>query len=392
VLDRVSFKNFKSLRSVSIELSPLTVLVGPNSSGKSSMLRAIHLLSQTGISQPANPAPGGRFGVIFGGPHNPRRLASSTPPQTMALAMREAGGDELTLKIVIPPPGDESPDNLEFQVSVEGPAGPLSTTLSSAHRGVGTRSSADAILDHPRVRRFASAVYLHLDASIMCRTSTTDEEEPRMAANGEGLASTLAWMAGAKPDYLTAIAADLARVVPGVRRILTHRERIVDRVMEKVDIDGQPIWRPVDRPRIGDRFAIEFDNGIEVPADLLSEGTVLALGLLTKLREPRRPRLFLLDDIDRGLHIDAQAKLVATLRELMRQDPELQLVCSTHSNYLLNLFDPSEVRVLALDEQRATHAMALSDHPEFHKWKYGTQTGELWAALGDVWVTQQAEP
>ncbi len=392
MLDRVSFKNFKSLRSVTLELSPLTVLVGPNGSGKSSVLTAIHLLSQTGIRRPSGSLPWGRFGVTFGGPRDPRRLASSAPPLTMELAMREAGGDELTLTIVLPAPSDEQADDLEFQVTVGGPAGPLRSTTAGESRGVAARSGAEAMLDDPRVRRFVSVVYLHLDASVMCRTSTTDEEEPRMAANGEGLASSLAWMAGAKPDLLTAIATDLAQVVPGVRRILTHRERIVDRVMEKVDIDGQPIWRPVDRPRIGDRFSIEFANGSEVPADLLSEGTVLALGLLTKMREPRRPRLFLLDDLDRGLHIDAQARLVAALRELMRQNPELQIVCSTHSTYLLNLFDPSEVRVLALDEHRATHAKALTAHPEFDRWKYGTQTGELWAALGDAWVTTQAEP
>lgn len=391
MLDRVSFKNFKSLRSVTLELSPLTVLVGPNGSGKSSVLTAIHLLSQTGTPRQGS-RPWGRFGVTFGGPRHPRRLASATPPLTMELAMREAGGDELTLKIHIPADGDEQAEHLEFQVHVTGPAGDLSATTSGASPGVDARSIAEATLNHPRVRRFVSVVYLHLDATIMSRTSTTDEEEPRMAANGEGLASTLAWMAGAKPDHLTAIAADLAQVVPGVRRILTHRERVVDRVMEKVDIDGQPIWRPVDRPRIGDKFSIEFDNGSEVPADLLSEGTVLALGLLTKLREPRRPRLFLLDDLDRGLHIDAQARLVAALRELMRTNPGLQIVCSTHSTYLLNLFEPSEVRVLALDERRNTHARALTAHPEFDRWKFGAQTGELWAALGDAWVTKQAEP
>ncbi len=392
MLDRVSFKNFKSLRSVSIELSPLTVLVGPNGCGKSSILAAIHLLSQTGIRRPSASLPWGRFGVTFGGPRDPRRLASSAPPLTMELTMREAAGDELTLKIVLPAQSDEQPNDLEFHVTVEGPTGSLSSTITGESRGVAARSTAEAMLDDPRIRRFVSVVYLHLDAPVMCRTSTTDEEQPRMGANGEGLASTLAWMAGAKPDHLLDIAEDLARVVPGVRRILTHRERIVDRVMEKVDIDGQPIWRPVDRPKIGDRFSIEFDDGKEVPADLLSEGTVLALGLLTKLREPRRPRLFLLDDLDRGLHIDAQAKLVEALRDLMRQDPALQIVCSTHSTYLLNLFDPSEVRVLALDEDRATHAKVLTAHPEFDKWRYGTQTGELWAALGHAWVTKQAEP
>ena len=380
MLDRVSFKNFKSLQAVTIDLSPLTVLVGPNASGKSSVLAGIHLLSQTGLT-PRKQSQWGRFGVTFDGPRSPHRLARQGAPG-LVLAMRDAGGDELTLTIQLPA---HDLGEIEFRVDVAGPRGPLHTSIPD-------RADSETVLGHPRVRHFASAVYLHLDATLMTRTSTTDAELPRMAADGEGLASTLAWLAGAKPDTLAAIATDLARVVPGVKRILTHRKRIVESVTEKIDIDGQPIWRPVTRTRTGDRFSIEFTDGSEIPADLLSEGTVLALGLLTKLREPERPRLFLLDDIDRGLHIEAQARLVAALRELMVREPDLQIVCSTHSTYLLNLFKPDEVRVLALDDARATHARPLTAHPEFDTWKYGTQTGELWAALGSAWVTTRDEP
>jgi predicted ATPase len=160
--------------------------------------------------------------------------------------------------------------------------------------------------------------------------------------------------------------------------------------MQKIDIDGQPVWRPVNESQIGDRFEIEFDDKSVIPADLLSEGTVLALGLLTTLREPRRPRLLLLDDIDRGLHLGAQAKLVQVLRAMMSVDPELQIVCTTHSPYVLDLFDPAEVRVLALDSERRAHARPLTEHPELAKWKFGTQTGELWAALGEAWVAAGA--
>jgi predicted ATPase len=207
-----------------------------------------------------------------------------------------------------------------------------------------------------------------------------------MQSDGNGLASALAWMKGAAEEELAQVTAELRQVVPGVKRIRTLRERVTSRRMEKIDIDGQPVWRPIDESQIGDRFAIEFDDSSEVPADLLSEGTVLALGLLTKLRELGRPRLFLLDDIDRGLHLGAQVKLVQALRELMKLDPELQIVCTTHSPYLLDLFDPAEVRVLALDSERRTHARPLTEHPDFDKWKFGTQTGELWAALGEDWV------
>lgn len=387
MLDRVSFKNFKSLKSVDIDLAPLTVLVGANGSGKSSVITGIHLLSQTGLRRLVEASPEGRknpwrrFDVIFGGPRDPRRLASPGRPTTLELAMREAGGDELSLAISVPEPKEDATE-LSYAVRLRGPDGAeeRSSSSDSAERDSG------ALLDHPRVRRFTSAVYLHLDASMMTRVSVVEQEEPRMAADGEGLASTLAWMAGAEPDTLAAITEELAQIVPGVRRILTRRERVTDRTIEKVEIDGQPIWRPVDRARLGDRFSVQFDDGSTIPADLLSEGTVLALGLLTKLREPNRPRLVLLDDIDRGLHIAAQAKLLATLRSLMRQQSDLQIVCTTHSTYLLNLFDAAEVRVLALDAERATRAAPLTAHPEFDKWRYGTQTGELWAALGEAWV------
>jgi energy-coupling factor transporter ATP-binding protein EcfA2 len=381
MIDRVRFESFKSLASVTLDFGPLTVLVGPNGCGKSSVLQGMELLAKV-VAEHGQPYH--RLLGIFSGLREPGRLAPERPTQ-MLFSMRETQGDDLQLRVLIPAPTENRPDNgsPRFTVSVNGPAGQIAVTAPSA---LGKRAEQTKALAHPRLTRFGSLVYLHLDASEMIKTSSTDDEEPRVGANGSGLGSALAWMAGAAPDTLTSIATDLAKAVPGVRRILTYRERITERVMEQISIDGQPVWRPVDRARMGDRFAIEFDVGGPVPADLLSEGTVLALGLLTKLHEPDRPRLVLLDDIDRGLHIDAQSKLVEVLRELMEHDPELQIVCTTHSPYLLDRFDPAEVRVLSLDANRHTQALPLTAHPEFDKWKFGVQTGELWAALGSAWV------
>ena len=42
MIQRVTIKNFRALKEVVVELRPLTVLVGPNDSGKSSFLDAIH--------------------------------------------------------------------------------------------------------------------------------------------------------------------------------------------------------------------------------------------------------------------------------------------------------------------------------------------------------------
>jgi hypothetical protein len=388
---RVHFENFKSLASLAIPLDRITALVGANGCGKSSVLQGMHLLSLTGVKSPTDRAAGepwGRFASIYGDPQTAQRLIHHGRPGTMALGTRHSDGDESR---VVYAPHDQDSYRSGFHVEVD-PEPPLRCSLpplTPAGRLSRTMESWDLIhatLEHHRVQKFASTTYLRLDAAKMVRTTIAEDEIPRIESSGSGLASALAWMKGAAEDELAQLTSDLRSVVPGVKRIKTYRERVTSRRMEKMNIDGQPIWRPVDETAIGDRFAVEFDDGFEIPSDLLSEGTVLALGLLAKLREPGRPRLFLLDDIDRGLHLGAQVKLVQVLRELMKLDPELQIVCTTHSPYLLDLFEPAEVRVLALDSERCTHARRLTEHPEFGKWKFGTQTGELWAALGEEWV------
>ena len=75
MIDRVHFENFKSLGDVTIDLAPLTALVGANGCGKSSVLQAIDLLSQTGSwSTLDSTYTTGRFAKIFAGLRDPSRL------------------------------------------------------------------------------------------------------------------------------------------------------------------------------------------------------------------------------------------------------------------------------------------------------------------------------
>jgi hypothetical protein len=353
----------------------------------------MELVSQAGVPQSRETKHAHhRFATIFSGPLAAGRLASPGRPTTMTFSLREQGGDELTVNALVPKPkagGERTDLDAEgYEVLLEGPAGSLSAVFPPP---TGKDGVARDLMADPRLLRFASAVYLHLEANEMTGTSFLEEEQPRMASDGAFLASTLAWMKGAAEEELDQLTKELARIVPGVKRIRTLRERVTERRFQKMTVDGQPIWRPKDETVLGDRFEIEFDDGTSVPADLLSEGTVLALGLLTKIHEPERPRLVLLDDIDRGLHIEAQARFVEVLRDLQKLDENLQIVCTTHSPYLLDRFEPSEVRMLALDANRQTRVLPLMEHPEFEKWKFGTQTGELWAALGDAWANQVGE-
>jgi len=74
-IHRWKLKNFKSVEDADVELAPLTILVGPNSSGKSSLLQSILLIAQAAQEGPAPWLPlngplvelGGLQDIIFAG-------------------------------------------------------------------------------------------------------------------------------------------------------------------------------------------------------------------------------------------------------------------------------------------------------------------------------------
>jgi predicted ATPase len=398
MITRAHFENFKCFRDADVDLDPLTVLVGKNGAGKTSLLHGLYLLAQA-----ATPNDVGdrkiRFGRVFRGQADAKRLVRGfgSDPMHMVLEQEATDGDVCSLQVAVnfPPSnvlelGDAKDDGTSFRLSIRSPASKEAAIVVEApsrELSASIHSGRDS-----RFAQFTSVVYLQLNPRAMSKTSISQDERPRLSRDGSGLASVLAWMKGAAEEKLNDITRDLATVVPGVKRIRTYRELVTDQDYETVAVDGQRLLKPTLKSLMGDRFEVEFANNVSVPSDLLSEGTLLALGLLTKLHDPgsQQSQLILLDDAERGLHLEAQHRLVEVVRKLMTLHEGLQVVFTTHSPYLLSEIAPSEVRVLALDEQRCAHIRKLTEHPDFEKWRYGTQTGELWAALGESWVTEES--
>jgi predicted ATP-dependent endonuclease of OLD family len=96
--------------------------------------------------------------------------------------------------------------------------------------------------------------------------------------------------------------------------------------------------------------------------------------------------LLLLDDIDRGLHPRAQRALVTLLHTIQQSRPDLQIVCTTHSPFVLDLFDPADVRVMRRDPEGLAHCQELIRHPNWPKWQSTLKAGEFWSFVGEDWV------
>lgn len=158
----------------------------------------------------------------------------------------------------------------------------------------------------------------------------------------------------------------------------------VERLVQKLGQERNPLFGK-EKVR-GSKLAFDVVGAQRVPAEHMSEGTLLVLGWLTAIMAYEDRWLFLLDDIDRGLHPQAQRELVSLLRRLLAQNPRYQVIATSHSPYLLDQLTEAEVQLVTTAEDGATVCGRLSDHPEFARWKDVMLPGELWSTVGEEWL------
>ena len=115
----------------------------------------------------------------------------------------------------------------------------------------------------------------------------------------------------------------------------------------------------------------------------------MLLGLLTVLLGPNQPQILLMDDIEHGLHPLAQKSLLEVLGSVMQTFPDLQIVATAHSPYLLDHLQPSQVRLMTIGDDGYSVCGCLEDHPQFGKWKDEMAPGELWSLFGEKWLAKE---
>jgi predicted ATPase len=378
VIDRVSFTNFKSLRRVDADLRRFTVIVGPNGSGKTSILDGLYYLAQMA----------GRSSLVI--LSDASNLKSRNSAGDMKLALTGCfHGTSVGVQAVITYE-DHAKSSIGWSATIARRWGEDETEEESVYpssllAAKPAKSREMAAL----AAELGSARKLRLDVQMLAAASYSQQETPRLGIDGEGLGSVVADIAGRSPDAFQSITEAAKQVIPALERIRTRRAQVHQREYQNIQIDDEPIQHALDRTYWGQQIVLDFKGAPDVPAPLASEGTLLVIGLLTALWTEPRPRLLLLDDIHKALHPRAQGELVAQLRKVLELDPELQIVATSHSPYLLDHFEAHEVLVTALRPDGSTACSPLTAHPDFDRWKGTTQPGELWSFLGEDWVAQE---
>lgn len=291
MIDAVEFRNFRALRNVDLELGPLTVLVGPNGCGKTSVLEGLEGDEQSLAFH--------RQDLTFG-----EKAARVSVRQHHELLNRRRHG----------------------------------SSGGAWWKGRATRHA--------------------------WRPAKIRDE--RMASRQETLDRTGSNLAGVINSMSSRARAELSR-------------QFAELVPSFVDVGAVP---GQNEGRIRLAFYDRWSD-TELHPDQVSDGSLLALALVTLAHQPERPDLVGIEEPENGLHPYLIRKIMEIIVSLTQGDAPLQIILTTHSPVVLDCVPAESVRFMRRNDDGDVIVETAPTGTD--DWATYLQTFD--DRLGDAWLS-----
>lgn len=336
MINTLTVRNFGCLKDVTADLTRVHAFIGPNDSGKSTLLRAVRTLSQIATLKFSAGAYGWEpFDPGFAAfPIDlPIELAATTPAGTHR-AIFEKG-----------------------QLYEEGEKGGQKS--ARRHRNWEMKAPKDAWPDLRHSVGRAALVRFDPDA-LRCPSLLIPEgEEIRFVDDrGAGLPGIYQAILSRGDETFTLISKDIQKHFPNVRYL-------------RVPAISQ------------DELALEVElrDGTRVRASQFSEGLLLYLAFAA-VRWTAGIDTLLVKDPENGLHPSRIHDVMAMLRAFSKEAPA-QVLIATHSPLVVNEMEPDEATVVTRTIGEGTRLTPISKTPNFVKRSSVYALGELWLSYAD---------
>jgi predicted ATPase len=375
-------QGYRSLVDMSLTLHPLTVMIGPNGSGKTSVLEVFQLLRNAVQENLADALErlGGVEGVLSRVPNGPDRLRlelqldveskRSTDPMCYRFELMPRGTG-----YVIPferlewrfNPGAEQPfryiDGHYDRIRFMDPEQVWRTPTWDYHILELALAQVPRMFEEPETLRSLLARTKHYAALDVAQRAVVRLPQPLTPAtspgpNGENLYSALYNLRAGQSAVYERLEDVLQLAFLGFRRL---EFPVVGAGQVTLAWHEDHLTRPL------------------YPGEL-SEGTLRFLWLVALLLAPDPPPITLIDEPEVSLHPEL-LKLVAGL--LQDASSRSQLIVATHSADLVRWLQPDEV--LVLDKTQAHTRCTWADTLNLDEWLKDFTLAELWqmGTLGD---------
>lgn len=131
--------------------------------------------------------------------------------------------------------------------------------------------------------------------------------------------------------------------------------------------------REEDRQRY---LVLSYENGLEVPSWLVSDGTLRLLALTILAYVPNLSGIYLIEKPENGIHPHEIENVIQSLSSVY----DSQILLTTHSPLVARLARPDQLLCLALTEDGETDIVAGDEHPRLRDWQGEADLGTLLAA------------
>lgn len=375
-IESLRVKNYRALRDIELkQLKPLTVLLGANSSGKSTFFDVFAFLSECftdGLRRALDKREG--FKEL--------RTRGCDGPIAFELKYREEPGTPIITYHLSINENTEGPfvenEWLQWRRGSRG----KHVRFLNFHQGRGgvipgetpdkTDKPIDEHLDdpttiaasmfgrsthHPRVsalRRFITDWHLSRLSTDATRQATSDGPQKRLSPTGDNLPNVIQYLQERYPERLERIISSLSNQVPRLEKVDTE-----------LMMSGRRLLKIKDAP---------FEQPIL--AKFASDGTLKLLSYLTLFHDPEPPQLIGIEEPENYLHPRLLTGLVGACIEALMGS---QFIITTHSPQFVNEFTAEEVWVLYRNEQGWTVCKRASDMLGInHFMEAGAKLGQLW--------------
>ncbi len=330
MIQRVQIKGFRCLADVELELAPLTVLIGPNDSGKSSVLDALELLSKSGAT------PLDRLFKLD------RRLELiAWDAASPVVAWHVEGTDSAKWMYDLTLESDPGPRVRSERLRTEAEA-PVPPPLPGGTRTLIERAHKSGPSSIRQIARLWTTHRYAFDESTLA------QQVKRLTLGRDGT---------------------------------ERKQRINEQLCERIASVRQFY---VEEKRSAVKLWFELATGQTVPASGVSYGVRALLGYLTFVETHARHGLVLIEEPENGFHPERLRDVLDLLRSVAANGGP-QVLLTTHSPLVVNEVAPEEVFLCTRGDRGVgpTTIRRLDKIPKVRDLLDSFSLGEVWYNVGE---------
>lgn len=361
MLKSLSLRNFRTCVETDITFEPVTLLVGRNNAGKTSVCQALDFLSHCATARSLDEA-----ARTAGIPPRELRTRYVTDEPVVLRVEVELGGDgpsAFTYELTVEPrdTGHEPGAVLNvvsesLSVRADGVEACLwerrgTSVTEFTEPGHGGGGHEQLVSNVPAARSMLASVVRSYENSL-AEAFALDLESWRCHRDF----SPPAMLASRRADYDPFLVRDASNLASALFALKSEDTRTFTRFIELVR-EIEPSIETINfvRPRPEEVYMeVEDTEGHGVYPESLSGGTLRYMALCylalqgsmrARGRDVQRPRLISLEEPDQGLYVGQLRRLVEVLQEAGKAQ---QTIITTHNPYLIDLFEdhPEQVRLV----------------------------------------------